>query len=190
MNKNIWLISGMILGLSLQTATASELDLALSEKTASIEFRMDSEFIGTGGAEFSLAGLFNQDDDFAASIGLLMRGMAAGDMPYHFGLGGRLYLAHLDRPGEDVPALALGGEGAYIIPGNMPSALVGELYYAPSVTTFNDGEDLLDLRLRFELEVVPSAKAFIGYRNVAVGLKGRPSYDVDENIHGGIRIEF
>lgn len=190
MKMNYWLMMGMFAAFGFQSAIANELDLALSENTASVEFRMDSEIIGTGGAEVAIAGLFNQADDFSGSVGILMRGMAAGDLPYHFGLGGRMYLAHLDRPGEDVPALALGGEAAYIIPGNMPSALVGELYYAPSVTTFNDGEDLMDVRLRFELEVVPSAKAFIGYRNVVVGLKGRPSYDVDDNIQGGIRIQF
>lgn len=190
MKMKYWVLTGVMFFATSTATMANELDLALSEDTASVEFRMDSNLIGTGGSEFSIAGVFNQTDDFVSSVGLLMRGMAAGDLPYHFGLGGRLYLAHLDRPDEDIPALALGGEGAYIIPGNMPSALVGELYYAPSVSTFNDGEDLLDVRLRFELEVVPSAKAFIGYRNVVVGIKDRPSYDVDENIHGGIRIQF
>ncbi len=171
-------------------AAANQFDLALSKDTAAAEIIMDSSTVGSGGAAFSIGALFNDVDDVLGSLGLVVKGMPAGEQPYSFTLGGKLYFAHLDKPDEEVPALALGGGISYIIPANMPISIGGDLFYAPGITTFNDGDDLLDLKFRFEVDVLPSATAFIGYRNVVLGLDQRPDYDVDENVHVGIRIEF
>jgi hypothetical protein len=169
---------------------ASEFELALSKDSAAIDILNDSNVIGTGGAELSIGALYNEADDILGHIGLLVRGVPAGEQPFSFGLGGRLYFAALDKPDASVGALALGAGGRYLIPGNIPMAVGGDLYYAPGITTFSDADDLLDIKIRFEADVLPSATAFIGYRNVVTSLEDGPNYDIDENVHLGIRILF
>ena len=186
--KKIWL-AGMLLGLSC-SLPAAEFELALSKESAAIDILNDSAMLGSGGAELSIGALYNDDDDVMGHVGLLVRGVPAGEQPFSFGLGGRIYFAGLDQPDASIGALALGAGARYLIPGNIPMAVGADLYYAPGITTFSDGDDLLDLKIRFEADVLPSATAFIGYRNVVVNLEDGPSYDIDENVHLGIRILF
>ncbi len=188
MKLNHWL-AGMLLGLACG-AQAAEFELALSKDSAAIDILNDSAMLGSGGAELSFGGLYNDADDIEAHIGLLVRGVPAGEQPFSFGLGGRIYFANLDEPDASVGALALGAGARYLIPGNIPMAVGADVYFAPGITTFSDGEDLLDLKIRFEADVLPSATAFIGYRNVVVNIEDGPSYDIDENVHLGIRILF
>ena len=188
MNPKYWLATAMI-GLSV-SAQASEFELALSKDSAAINILNDSDVIGSGGAELSIGALYNEADDVMGHIGLLVRGVPAGEQPFSFGLGGRLYFASLDQPDASIGALALGAGGRYLIPGNIPMAVGADIYYAPGITTFSDADDLLDIKIRFEADVLPSATAFIGYRNVVANLENGPSYDIDENVHLGIRILF
>ncbi len=187
--KSIYWLAGILLGLACG-AQAAEFELALSKDTAAIDILNDSAILGSGGAELSIGGLYNEADDIEAHLGLLVRGVPAGEQPFSFGLGGRLYFTSLDIPDASVGALALGLGASYLIPGNIPMAVGGDVYFAPDITTYGDGEDLLDLKIRFEADVLPTATAFIGYRNVVVGIEDGPSYDVDENVHLGIRILF
>lgn len=189
MKTKFWLTT-LLLGLASSSVQAAEFELALSKDTAAIDILSDSAVLGSGGAELSVGALYNDSDDVLGHIGLLVRGVPAGEQPFSFGLGGRVYLASLDKPDAGVGALALGAGARYLIPGNIPMAVGGDIYYAPGITTFNDADDLLDLKIRFEADVLPSATAFIGYRNIVVGLENGPNYDVDENVHLGIRILF
>ena len=188
MTSRFWL-AGILLGLACG-AQATEFELALSKDSAAIDILNDSSMFGSGGAELSIGGLYNEVDDIEAHLGLLVRGVPAGEQPFSFGLGGRLYFTSLDELDASVGALALGVGASYLIPGNIPMAIGGDVYFAPSITTYGDGEDLLDLKIRFEADVLPTATAFIGYRNVVVSIEDGPSYDVDENVHLGIRILF
>ncbi len=188
MKIKFWLTT-LMLGLA-STAQAAEFELALSKDTAAIDILADSAALGSGGAELSVGALYNDADDLIGHIGLLVRGVPAGEQPFSFGLGGRIYFAALDTPDASVGALALGAGARYLIPGNIPMAVGGDIYFAPGITTFSDGDDLLDLKIRFEADVLPNATAFIGYRNIVAGLENGPNYDIDENVHLGIRILF
>jgi len=188
------LIAAVLLGV-MSSSQATDFDIALSAETASFELTADSGSVGAGGADLLLGLFFNEDSDVMGSLGMLAYGVPAGEQPFTFGLGGKLYYASIDQPNSDVSALALGGTTQYHIPGNMPMILGAELYFAPGITSFQDADQLLDLRLRFSIDILPSAAAFIGYRLTAVDfVEGRDEkeddHDLDENIHLGIRIQF
>ncbi len=171
------------------SAQAADLELALSSDTANLEVLTDSEMIGVGGADLSFAGFFNDNDDYMIDVGLLVEGRPAGEQPLSFGLGGKIMLGSIDTPDAGFSAIALGGKVRYHIPANTPMSVGADLFYAPDITAFNDAEGVLDMRVRFEVDVLPAATAFLGYRKLSADL-GKKDYDLDDNVHIGIRFQF
>ena len=87
-------------------------------------------------------------------------------------------------------ALALGGQIRYVIPSTTPVALMAEGFISPDITTFNDAEQYLEYRFALELEVTPSARAYIGYRKIEIDLGGIDDYEMDDDFHLGVRLAF
>jgi len=58
------------------------------------------------------------------------------------------------------------------------------------VTSFADFDGLVEYRFALELEVTPSARAYIGYRVLEVELDTGLKYKLDDNAHIGVRFAF
>lgn len=176
----------------LATSTqASELDFALSEETAALEVHLDTNRISSEGAKISFGGLYNEDDDILGFVGITSGGVStAADKPYSLGVGVRLYYASLDNPDSRVGALALGLNGRVKFSAGIPLALAADFHFAPKITTFEEGDDLLDTRIRLETDVSENATAFVGYRTITLGLKSAPEYKVDDHVQLGVRLSF
>lgn len=189
-----WIAAGLFIASS--SVLASGLEIGLSSDTAQFNFNTDSSAIGYGGANASLGAFYNESDDFAFSAGLDVENPPAGaPKPYSFGVGARALFMGIDK-GEDnsdyAQGVAIGFQGTYHFPGNVPLALSAQLYYAPPITTFGDADDLTDANVRVSAEVVPDAKAFVGYRYLAAEPKGRDgnAAELDNSLQVGVRIEF
>ena len=78
----------------------------------------------------------------------------------------------------------------YVFPGSTPFAILGEAFFAPEVTSISDFDGLLEYRLALELEVTPSARAYVGYRTLEVTFDRDIDYEVDDAAHVGVRFEF
>jgi hypothetical protein len=201
-----------LLGLTAATtAQARGLDISLGNDTAQINYlaKSDSQ-IGIGGTEFGGGVLFNEDDDAIFNFGVLVTGNSVGqNRALQLGAGARAYFGKLgnldcedhggdadcdanDDPDNDaVAAVAIGGKVAYIFPSRTPISLSLEAYLAPDVTSFGDNEDFLEVTVRFELEVAPTTRFFVGYRNMEVEMEDfSRDYDVDESAHLGVRFAF
>ncbi len=172
------------------TLFAAEFEIALGNETANLEYIDDAEVIGLDGADIEAAVFFNKDDDFSIVLGLQTDGTPAGNQPFVFTLGMRLYLAELDDPDASVQALALGAGLDYFIPANTPMMVGGKIYYAPSVTATGDADSLLDFRAQFAVDLLPNAAVFIGYRKFEVDLANTGKKELDENFHLGLRFHF
>jgi hypothetical protein len=184
------LIVGMVL-LGVSTiARAAGFEVALSTESAQLSLGFDSSTIGYGGAEISVGGFFNDDDDVMGSLGFMVSGVPAGEQPFSFELGAEFYVAGVDKPDQDFQALALGGGARYHIPANTPMSLGAQLLYAPNITTFGDADDLLDFTVRYQIDLLPSASAFLGYRRLQADLDRDDNYKLDNNVHLGIRLIF
>lgn len=180
----------MLITLISSGVQAADLELAFSEATALVDLHLDSGIMAEGGANLSVGGLFNEDDDVVLTLGLMAQGSPAGQQPFKVGIGGKLYFAEVDEPNTSIQAVALGAKLMYFIPANIPLSFGGEIFFAPGITTFGDGENLIDARLRFEVDVLPSASIFFGYRNLNIDLDNGQEHDVDEFVHFGLRIQF
>jgi hypothetical protein len=175
---------------------AAGLDISLGSETAQITFLTQSATFGYGGADIGIGLFANEDDDVFVTGSILVSGSGTGDVrALQFGVGGKLYGGRIDMPAPTDSlyggALAIGGQLRYVFPASTPFAVLAEVFWAPSVTSFSDFDRLLDARVALELEVTPSARAYVDYRLFQVELDpNSQDYDVDDGAHIGVRFAF
>jgi len=49
---------------------------------------------------------------------------------------------------------------------------------------------MLEINARLSLEIVPAAKAFVGYRMLEVENDSHVTLELDDNVHFGFRMQF
>lgn len=176
-------------------ALSAGLDLKLSSETAEITFLTENATFGYGGADIGIGLFINENDDFLVNGSILVSGSGTGDVrALHFGVGGKVYAGSLELgPNNDDPsggAVAIGGHLRYVFPASTPFAVLAEGFWAPSVTSISDFDGITEYRFAFELEVTPSARAYVGYRKLEVELDSGRKYEADDNVHIGVRFAF
>jgi hypothetical protein len=177
-------------------AHSSAIDFRVGKDVAEATFLTQSASFGYGGADIGFGALINEHNDFIASASILVSGSSAGDVKgLHFGVGAKAYAGSIDGPDNsaidaDGGAIAIGGRIRYVFPGSAPLAILGEAFYAPEVTSISDFDGLFEYRVALELEVTPSARAYIGYKQLEVEIDRNIDYDVDDEAHIGVRFEF
>ena len=170
---------------------ARGVDLRLADETAEVIYLTESSTFGYGGADVGLGLFFNEADDFMLSAEAMVAGHSAGNnRPLQFGVGGKLMFASLDLPDEEAGALAVGGQIRYVIPSTTPVAFLAQGFFAPSITSFSDADGYTEFRLAVELEVTPSARAYLGWRNMEYELESGADIEMDDDIHFGVKLEF
>jgi hypothetical protein len=180
-------------------ASAGALDFRVGQDMAELTFFTQNASFGYGGADIGAGILFNQYNDVIASGSILVSGNSAGDVKaLQFGVGAKIYGGDIKGPDEkrvDIAggAVAIGGQIRYVFPGSAPFAVLGEVFYAPEVTSISEFDRLLEYRVALELEVTPSARAYVGYRMLQVDFNAFGSnqdYEVDDSANIGVRFEF
>ncbi len=187
-----------IMAISLLATTqvnARGVDLRLADKTAELLYLTESSTFGYGGADMGFGVFYNEDDDVMLSASAMISGHSAGNnRPLQMGVGVKLLYASLKQNNidEGIAALALGGQLRYVIPATTPVAFLVEGFIAPSVTSFSDAEQYTEYRVAVELEVTPSARAYIGFRNIEIDLESpaASNIEIDNEVHLGIKIDF
>ena len=179
--------------------SAGAIDFRVGGDMAELTFLTQTASFGYGGADIGFGALINEHNDVIANASILVSGSSSGDVKaLHFGVGAKLYAGDINGPDNspvDIQggAVAIGGQIRYVFPGSTPFALLGEAFFAPEVTSISEFDRLLEYRVAVELEVTPSARAYIGYRvlEVEFNRSGRNvDYDVDDSANIGVRFEF
>ncbi len=180
-------------------ASAGALDFRVGQDMAELTFFTQNASFGYGGADIGVGVLFNQYNDVIANGSILVSGNSAGDVKaLQFGVGAKIYGGDINGPDArrvDIKggAVAIGGQIRYVFPGSAPFAVLGEVFYAPEVTSISEFDRLLEYRLALELEVTPSARAYVGYRMLEVDFNAfgsNQNYEVDDSANIGVRFEF
>ncbi|RKZ63783.1 MAG: hypothetical protein DRQ44_09780 [Gammaproteobacteria bacterium] len=179
--------------------SAGAIDFRIGQDMAELTFFTQNSSFGYGGADIGIGVLFNEYNDVIANGSILVSGSSAGDVKaLHFGVGAKIYGGDINGP-DTAPvdiqggAVAIGGQIRYVFPGSTPFAVLGEAFFAPEVTSISEWDRMLEYRVALELEVTPSARAYIGYRVMEVKFNafGRDvDYDVDDSANIGVRFEF
>lgn len=178
---------------------ATGIDFRMGQETAEFVYLTESATFGYGGADMGFGAFINEDDAFIGSASILVSGSGDGDVRgLHFGVGAKVYAGIIDFPSpidnQSGGAVAIGGQIRYVFPGRTPLALLAEVFGAPDVTSVSDFKGLKEVRIALELEITPSARAYIGYRALEVelsnGILNDNEMELDDSGHIGVRFSF
>ncbi len=142
----------------------SSVELALSDDYIQGRYFTNGGILGLENTQGHVGVYFSDGRDFIGNIGVMSMPTQVFVDGLTVSAGARGYLALLSDPNDDVFGAAPGVEARYALPFERPMYAVGNLFYAPDILTLGDAENIIDLDLRFEAQIVPSAIGFIGYR--------------------------
>lgn len=187
-----------ILLVPFSNVSAGAIDFRIGQDMAELTFFTQNSSFGYGGADIGIGVLFNEYNDVIANGSILVTGSSAGDVKaLHFGVGAKIYGGDINGPDSSVDiqggAVAIGGQIRYVFPGSTPLAVLGEAFFAPEVTSISEFDRVLEYRVALELEVTPSARAYVGYRVMEVrfdAFGNDVDYEVDDSANIGVRFEF
>lgn len=185
------ILSALVLLFSSSMSHAAGLDLALSNESANLAVLFNPP--GTvSNSEMSVGALFNDYKDLVMYASIMATGPGQyNDDYYTLGAGIKIYAGSLDNE-QSIGALAIGGRfGVYLFthPVN-PVDFVFEGFYAPGITSTGDTESLMEISARLRVEIVRSARAYLGYRLMKADTDEFDNVEIDDNVHIGISIDF
>jgi len=163
---------------------ADLLDVNLSNDAVMMHYLID---MGQG---FFAGGsvLHEENAGQIVSLDVLARDdLRSGEHAFTAGVGGKLFGVFTEGSGGDGGSLTLGGFVNYQIPTFKALALRADLYYGPSVTSFNDVDGLVYYSVAVELEVIERAKLHAGYRKIEAKYEG---FDIDMDEGGNVRMKL
>lgn len=203
------LVAAAILLVAPVSVWAGSIDLSLSDETANLVYQFNTDPLnrenltsGNGGSELSVGIFFNEAGDNVAHGTLLARGYrqtASSLYQISAGMrlvGGEIVIVDEQSPAheesETIGALALGFQAGMLLKsGNYnPVDLTFEGFYAPSITSFGEAERYGELGVKLQVEVMPRARAYIGYRRIRFDTADVEKLTLDRSAHIGINISF
>lgn len=179
---------GLIVG---NPVNAAGFDLSLSNETANIELFSPMPVINEGG-QLTLGAFYNDLDDVIVHGKMVAVGTQTNTrVPYQLAFGAKIYVGEIKEASVDAGALAIGGSiNIQYALGYNPVDLHIEGFFTPGITTFGDTESVIEIGARLSIEIVPQAKAFVGYRLLEIEDKNNFNWELDDNVHFGVRLQF
>ncbi|GAA6133590.1 YfaZ family protein [Oceaniserpentilla sp. 4NH20-0058] len=174
------------IGLLLSSAVyaGGSLDLSINDETAGLEY--DATRMGSP-MHISAGFLYHEEDGELITFGLNAVDVRDSKSSLRIGVGGKVY-GYFNDAG-DGGALAVGGFVRYAPPELNGLGFAGHAYYAPSVLSFSDTENMVDVSARVEYMLLPTAMVYLGYRFIEAN-EDALDIEVANNGHFGLRINF
>ena len=166
-----------------------ELELAINDDAVWVAFQTP---LARGQGHLQIGAFATEDEEYVATAKLMRYGTPTADQALRLGVGLGAYVAWLDDPDdENIYAITLSGSARYAFATDVPTFLSFDGSFAPDVTTFDDGDRVIDALARFEVEVSRYATAFLGYRFLEVRLDdGDTERELDDQFQVGVRLGF
>ena len=203
------LLAGALLLIGSTSAWSSGLDLALSNETANLTFILNPDPLFyanqgpelAGGSEIALGAFITEDGANILHATLLARGYRQSvSSQYQISagmklIGGEIKIDEARAPtqtSETVGALGLGFQAGLLLrqsPYN-PVELSIEGFYAPSITSFTDAERYSEITTRLQVEVMPRARVYFGYRRLRFDTNDFDNVRLDRSAHFGMSVSF
>lgn len=202
------LLAGAALLVAAGPLWAGALDLSLSNETANLNVTLNRDPFNAaqsttqdGGAEIAVGGFISEAGDNLLHATLLARGIRQTvKSQYQISAGMKLVGGQIeagdnsDTRSEDgkVGALALGFQVGLLLQPSVqnPVELTLEGFYAPNITSFSDAERYGEVTARLQIEIMPRARAYVGYRRMRFDTGEYKNIQLDRSAHVGLNISF
>lgn len=183
--------SVIILMLASVQSNATGLEFRVANESAEVLYLYKSSTFGYGGSDVSWGYYFNENDDVMLSGSFLISGNGAGSKrALQFGVGVKAFVVDVANADIQGGGLGIGGLFRYVFSSSTPIAVLIEAYTVPTITGFGDTDGFTETRFALELEVSPSARAYVGYKTVTLDDENNVEYKIDNTSHIGIRLSF
>lgn len=108
------------------------------------------------------------------------------ESPFRLGLGVK---ANYTNKFVSVP---LGVTGEFLIESRklVPMKLVGEVYYAPKVLSFYDGDNFFSYKLSFDIEIIKNGNITLGYRRLETNYVNNVDFVYNKSAFAGFKLKF
>tara|TARA_R110001583_G_scaffold114974_5_gene265497 strand:+ start:1089 stop:1676 length:588 start_codon:yes stop_codon:yes gene_type:complete len=180
------LFSGLLLSISMHSLAGGSIDLSLANDSARLAY--DATKVGSG-LHISASIMHHEDDGDLLALGMHVVDVREPNSPLYIGVGGRLF--GFKNGDVDGGALGVGGFFRYQISQVPGLSTAGYAYYAPSVVSFDNTENLADTDLRIQYGLLPTARIYMGYRYSRYKLEGiKKEFMLEEGIHFGLKVDF
>jgi len=168
------------------------LDISLSDDVVRLGY--DATQMGSG-LHVSLAGLHDADKGDMISAGLHVVDVRPSTSNLYIGVGAKIFAYSTDSADHyddySGAAMGVGGFFRYSIPAAPDVSVAGYAYYAPSVISFGDTENMVVSDLRLQFALLPTARIYAGYRYNGISLDNVDRrYKLGDGAHLGLTIDF
>ncbi len=174
-------------GMTAATASAGgALDLNLSDKAVRVAYDGAQQ---NSGLHINLSALHHTDDGDMVGAGVHVVNVREANSPVYLGVGVKAFAFTTDD--FDGGALGIGGLFRYSLPVNSDISLAGYAYYAPTVVSFGDAENMINSDWRVQYAVIPNARVYTGYRYNSISMDGLDDrYEFADVFHVGLTLDF
>lgn len=190
------------------SVNAGGVDIALSNETANLSIMLNPpyRFSDGGGSELAFGGFISEQGDKLGHASLMARGYRySNGTSYSLGTGIKVVAGDIAIPAlgaapgpvaeeteEAVGALALGFQLGVLLASSQqnPIELAAEAFHAPSITSFSDAERYTEFGARLQIDVIPQARAYVGYRRMRFDTNDYNDVRLDRSVHIGMKITF
>lgn len=142
-----------------------------------------------GRKDITLGVLYNKDDNTFIDAALHIIDEAGSKFPgLELGVGPKAYLGQTNT--EEYLTIGFEALGNYRLVNLNRFILSGYGYYAPSILSFIDADELWELHFRASYELIPSASVYIGYRKIRAKVNVITERTIDDEFYFGIKMDF
>lgn len=183
------------------SASGAGLDLSLGNETANLQLLLNPrQLYESGGTELSLGAFVNEPGDLLLNATLVASGLTqTATSQYQLGVGAKLIGGDIEAERDDggaedqtLGALGLGFQFGVLVaqsPRHPVDASI-EAFYAPEITSFSDAENFYEIAARLQVDIIPQAQAYVGYRRMEADTDLADGIELDDSAHVGFRIRF
>ncbi len=168
---------------------AGEIDFNVGPDAARFTYSkpVGSADYGQKNATFGV--LYNKDDNFFVDAALHIIDGAGSKFPgMELGIGPKAYLGQTNT--EEYLTIGFEAIGNYRLRNLNRFILSGYGYFAPSIISFIDADELWEIHFRASYELIPSASVYIGYRKIRAKVNVKTERTIDDEFHFGIKMDF
>jgi len=171
---------------TLTSTTALANDLYLDVSNDTFHGRIDATN-SSSGVNYLAEALLNDEDGSVFNLGVMKTGRL-NNQNVIGGLG--VKFMYLDTDADNYLALSLGGSLSFAFPNLPDTRLVTELFYAPSVTTTDDLDNVVDFNLRLEYQLFENGNIYGGVRLLQVENEFDVEHEIDDGFFIGIKLSY